>query len=84
MRIRRTNDEWLASPVGDENAYQLAFTMPEQVEAWITGNEDERVARTRQIKADLLSAITIYDVADKDGEPLVYQLRYAAGSLRHR
>lgn len=86
VRIRRVGGEggeWLASPVEDENAYQLAFTMPEQVEEWITANEDERITRTRQIKTDLLSAITIYD-EDEHGEQLVYRLRYTPGSLRRR
>lgn len=82
--IRRTggeDGEWLASPMADEHAYQLAFTMPQQVEDWITANEVERVTRTRQIKVDLLSAITIYD-EDDAGEQLVYRLRYTPGSLR--
>lgn len=63
--------------------HQLAFTMPEQVEEWITANEDERITRTRQIKTDLLSTITIYD-EDEHGEQFVYRLRYAPGSLRRR
>ena len=85
VRIKRTGGaggEWLLSPLGAEDAYRLAFTMPEHVEEWITSNEEERLARTRQIKSELLSVITVYDVGGTDDDHLVYRLRYEPGALR--
>jgi len=85
VRIRRrggTSGEWFASPVDAPDAYQLAFTMPKQVEDWITSSEEQRLARTRQIKSEMLSAITIYDAGDDSDEHLVYRLRYEPGALR--
>lgn len=85
VRIRRTgggSGEWLVSPLAEADAYQLAFTMPEQVEQWITDSEEQRLARTRRIKSEMLSAITVYDAGDDSDDHLVYRLRYEPGALR--
>lgn len=85
VHIRRgggVTGEWLVSPRSDPSAYQLAFTVPQQVEEWITDSEEERLARTRQIKAEMFSAITIYDNAEDTDDHLVYRLRYEPGALR--
>jgi hypothetical protein len=86
VRITRSGQgpgaEWALCPLADQDAYRLTFSLPEHIESWIAANEEERLARTRQIKAALLSSITVYD-SDADGEDyLVYRLRYAPGSLR--
>jgi hypothetical protein len=45
VRLRRTGangqPEWTASPSTDPSAYQLTFNLPEQVESWISENEDQ-------------------------------------------
>jgi hypothetical protein len=72
--------EWTVCPRQDPDAYTLTFALPERIETWIAANEEERLARTRQVKAELLSSITVYE---GDGEDCVaYRLRYEPGSLR--
>ncbi|GAA1966267.1 hypothetical protein GCM10009838_25000 [Catenulispora subtropica] len=64
----------------DHDAYRLTFNLPERIESWISANEERRVVRTRRIKAELLSSITIYDTYG--GESQVYRLRYDPTTLR--
>ncbi|MER6946556.1 hypothetical protein ABT294_21230 [Nonomuraea sp. NPDC000554] len=85
VRVRRIGHdphaEWTASPWSDESAYRLTFTMPLHIERWISDIEEQRIRRSRTIKTDFLSNITVYRM---DGEkPRVYQLQYEPTQL-HR
>lgn len=86
VRIARTADgpsaEWTLSPRSSEDAYRLTFSLPEQIESWIAANEEERLARIREVKTELLSSITVYDSDGEDHN--VYRLRYEPGSLHRR
>lgn len=72
--------EWTLYPLAQQDAYRLTFSLPERIESWIAAGEEERLARTRAVKTDLLSSITIYDTDGEDQQ--VYRLRYAPGALR--
>jgi hypothetical protein len=84
IRLRRTGSgpgaEWTVSPRDHPDAYQLTFNLPERIEAWISENEAWRSDRTRAIKADFLSEITIYRLSGADIQ--TYQLRYEPSELR--
>jgi hypothetical protein len=84
VRLRRSDSgegaEWIVTPRAEPDAYRLTFSLPDRVESWIVENEDRQVKRARQVKADFLTAITIYRRAH-DGMR-VYQLRYVPGELR--
>ncbi|NUW37338.1 hypothetical protein HTZ77_38965 [Nonomuraea sp. SMC257] len=84
VRIRRLGHEphaeWVLSPWGDEAAYMLRFTMPAHVERWITETEDQRVRRSRAVKSDFLSNITVYRM--EGDQPRVYQLQYETTQFR--
>jgi Restriction endonuclease len=85
VRLRRTGSgsqaEWTLSPWTDPDAYQLAFTLPERIESWISENEERRARRASAIKSDFLSEITIY--RRHGGVMRIYQLRYEPSEL-HR
>ncbi|MEV4078777.1 hypothetical protein AB0J43_00610 [Nonomuraea fuscirosea] len=84
VRIRRLGHEpqveWALSPWGDEAAYTLRFTMPTHIERWITETEDQRVRRSRAVKSDFLSNITVYRM--EGDEPRIYQLQYETTQFR--
>ncbi|AEW93752.1 MULTISPECIES: PDDEXK family nuclease [Streptomycetaceae] len=83
VRIRRRGSggsaEWTLSPLGEEDAYELAFKLPEHVEEWISDNDSKERLRTLEVKEQFLSVITIYRM--NGGGVRAYQLRYEAGSL---
>ncbi|MFF6786837.1 hypothetical protein [Streptomyces sp. NPDC012510] len=83
VRIRRTGQgrsaEWTVAPWGAEEAYRLAFKLPEHVEEWISGIEEKERRRTWEVKTQFLSEITIYRM--NEGGVRAYQLRYEPGSL---
>lgn len=89
VRLRRRASvpgaEWTLTPwpdgLMDENSYQLAFKLPEQVESWIRENEEWRAKRVGVIKEDLLSYITVYRRSGPDTR--IYQLRYEPSELSH-
>jgi hypothetical protein len=83
VRIKRrggeSTAEWTLSPYGAEDAYLLAFELPEHVEKWISDISDNEHLRTLEVKEQYLSSITIYRM---NGEGVrAYQLRYEAGSF---
>jgi hypothetical protein len=79
VRIRRglsrseTTQEWFIEPVGAATAYRLTFSLPHDIEEWITTERQGR-SDTRVLNHRLLSAIMIY--RREHGMPKVYQLRY--------
>jgi hypothetical protein len=72
--------QWILAPAEHPEAYELAFNMPSGVEEWIAENEERRVSRTRAIKDEMLSTITIY--GRLHGHERVYLLRYLPAQLR--
>jgi hypothetical protein len=86
VRLRRTGTgtdaEWAVTPWDDPEGYRLSFSLPGQVETWISQHEEHRTSRARAIKEQLLSDITIYRTVHDDLR--TYQLRYEAGELRRQ
>ena len=85
VRLRRAgfggHAEWSVSSWEDPGAYRLAFNLPEQIESWISENEERRFRRINSIKSDFLSEIAIYR---RNGDDMwIYQLRYETAEL-HR
>ncbi|MFF1478262.1 hypothetical protein ACFVYD_11935 [Streptomyces sp. NPDC058301] len=84
VRLRRSGQaataEWTLSPRADEDAYRLAFKLPEHIEAWISGIEEKEPQRILDIKQQFLSSITIYRMNGSGVR--AYQLRYEPGELR--
>lgn len=85
VRLRRRgsdeNTEWAVTPWESQDAYRLTFNLPEQIESWIGDNEQYRLKRANDFKADFLSAITVY--RRHADETRIYQLRYEPAEL-HR
>lgn len=85
VRLRRSGQaataEWTLSPREDEDAYRLAFKLPEHIEEWITGNAVKERQRTLDVKEQFLSSITIYRM--KGNGVRAYQLRYEPRELQH-
>lgn len=84
IRLRRddwgASPEWTAFPADDPEGYRLAFNLPDRFEEWIAENEEQRTARTRQIKQTFLADVVIYRM---HGDELhTFQLHYQPGSLR--
>jgi len=52
--------EWTVIGYEDPDAYQLALTLPRQLEDWISENEEKQRRRTWTVKNDFLSAIMVY------------------------
>jgi hypothetical protein len=84
VHIRRigsgTAGQWILYPAQHPEAYELAFNMPAGIEEWVAENEERRVSRTRLIKDEMLSTITIY--GRLHGHERVHLLRYAPAQLR--
>ena|GEM_PF-3757409 len=84
VRLRRTGQaeqaEWIATPVSDPDRYQLSFTLPQRLEAWISSAEQYERRRIRQVKTEFLSAIMVYYV--QDGGVRACQLTYEPSQLR--
>ncbi|MGW7423516.1 hypothetical protein ACWGJB_26350 [Streptomyces sp. NPDC054813] len=84
VRLRRSGQaataEWTLSPREDEDAYRLAFKLPEHIEEWISGIAEKERQRTLDIKAQFLSSITIYRMNGSGVR--AYQLRYEPSELR--
>ena len=78
--IRRTDTEWLASPVDAPDSYQLTFNLPPGVEAWISEDDEQVRRRVRSIKDDFLHTITIYYI--DAGILRTCHLRYQPQQLR--
>lgn len=72
--------QWMLYPTSHPEAYELAFNMPPDIEEWVAENEERRVSRTRLIKDEMLSTITIY--GNLYGHERVYLLRYRPAQLR--
>lgn len=67
----------------DEPAgYRLTFDLPEELESWISRDEEYRVSRTRAVKRQFLSDIVIYRM--QDDRLQTFQLTYEPGVLRRR
>lgn len=71
--------EWVVSPADDRAAYQLRFTLPDALEAWID-DEERRLQRILTIKTGFLANIMLY--YRQDGGMYACQLRYEPGQLR--
>jgi hypothetical protein len=86
VRLRRTGTgtgtEWAITPRDDPEGYRLTFNLPEQIESWISQHEERRASRTRAVKEQLLSDITIYRTVDD--QLWTYQLRYEPSELRRQ
>lgn len=72
--------EWVVSPQ-DRYDYQLRFTLPREIERWISEDEEHLRKRTRVVKTDYLAAITVYYL--HHGGVRACQLVYEPGRLRH-
>jgi hypothetical protein len=81
--------EWRVSPAeqqgtvyGKLDEYQLAFSLPDHLESWISQHEEYRASRTRAVKEQFLSDIVIYRM---EGDNLqTFQLHYQPGELNRR
>jgi len=84
VRLRRSGQaataEWTLTPQGDEDAYRLAFKLPEHIEEWISGIAEKERQRTLDFKSQFLSSITIYRMHDSGVR--AYQLHYEPSELR--
>lgn len=84
VRIRRIGSggasQWILYPVDHPGAYELAFNLPSRIEDWVAESEEYRVSRTRFVKDEMLSTITIY--GKLHGYERVYLLRYFPTQLR--
>lgn len=68
--------------MGDREGYQLTFNLPDELESWISRDEEYRVSRARVVKRKFLSDILIYRM---EGDSLqTFRLKYEPGALRRR
>jgi hypothetical protein len=96
VQVRRTNKgsgaEWVVTPVdhfrkdlpveNEREGYELAFNLPDELESWISQDEQYRVSRTRAVKKQFLSDIVIYRMEDDDLQ--TFQLKYQPSDLRRQ
>jgi hypothetical protein len=84
VRLRRSGAgataQWSVRPAIQPERYELTFTLPAGLEAWIVDDEDRSRRRTRSVKNTLLSRIAIY--YEQAGELRVCHLRYEPEQLR--
>jgi Restriction endonuclease len=84
IRLRRSGQgtaaEWTAFPADDPEAYRLTFNLPDKLEEWIAQTEEQRTARTRQVKQALLADIVVYRVHGDDLR--TFQLHYQPEGFR--
>ncbi|MFC9087422.1 hypothetical protein [Nocardiopsis dassonvillei] len=86
VRIHRRGNgdsaEWTLSPHGETSSYQASFTLPDHVEAWISGTEDKERQRAQEVKKEFLAEITVY--CESGSGMRSYQLRYQPSALSRR
>jgi hypothetical protein len=84
IRLRRSGQgtaaEWTAFPADDPEAYRLTFNLPDKLEEWIAQTEEQRTARTRQVKQALLADIVVYRMHGDDLR--TFQLHYQPQGFR--
>jgi hypothetical protein len=96
VRVRRTGTgsaaEWIVTPAvqvqndllfkDEREGYELTFNLPDELESWISQDEQYRVSRTRAVKKQFLSDIVIYRM---EGDNLqTFQLKYEPSVLHGR
>jgi hypothetical protein len=67
--------EWTVSSLSVDDEFELRFSLPEPVAAWIFENGADVTRRALAFKESFLSTITLYRFVD--GEDRLYRLRFS-------
>ena len=70
---------WSIELVGQDDAGELTFTLPDPVAAWIFDEDADARRRAMQFKEQFLSTITIYRYVD--GRDRLYRLRFSRDQI---